>query len=312
MIYKRCGRSGLMLPVISLGLWQNFSQETNSYDTAKEIILKAYDKGIVHFDLANNYGPPPGAAERTFGRILKEELSTERNKMVITSKAGHLMWDGVYGDWGSRKHIIASCDESLQRLGVDYVDIFYSHRYDPETPLEETMGALDFLLRSGRALYVGLSKYPADKMRKALKILHALGTPVIVNQLRYSMLVRDPEIEIFDVNRENGLGCVSFSPLAQGQLSDKYLNSIPSDSRALRNNSTLNISDIENNRERTRLWNDLAKQRGQTLSQMAIAWQIAKQDITSVIIGVSSVAQLEQNLGALDNTDFSQEELQLI
>lgn len=312
MKYKRCGKSGLLLPQISLGLWHNFSQEVDSYANSRQILLRAYDKGIVHFDLANNYGPPPGAAELTMGRILKEDLAAHRNKILITSKAGHQMWDGVYGDWASRKHLIASCDESLKRLGTDYVDIFYSHRYDPETPLEETMLALDHIVRSGRALYVGLSKYPADKLREALDILRELRTPVVVDQLRYSILVREPEKEHFDLHREYGLGCVSFSPLAQGQLSERYLDGIPADSRAAKAHGFLQSEEVFRNVERIRALKEVADQRGQTLSQMAIAWQLQNEDITSVIIGVSSVEQLEQNLKAFDNTEFSDAELYLI
>lgn len=312
MKYRRCGNSGLILPQISLGLWHNFSQEVDSYENSRKILLHAYDQGIVHFDLANNYGPPPGAAELTMGRILKEELSAHRDQMVITSKAGHLMWEGVYGDWASRKHLIASCDQSLKRLGVDYVDIFYSHRYDPQTPIEETMLALDHIVRSGRALYVGLSKYPADRLREALDILHELRTPVIVDQLRYSILVREPEREHFALHREYGLGCVSFSPLAQGQLSERYLNGIPSDSRAAKAHGFLQTEEVMRNVERIRALKQIADQRGQSLSQMAIAWQLQNQDITSVIIGVSSVEQLDQNLGAFDNMKFCDDELDLI
>lgn len=312
MKYNRCGRSGLLLPQISLGLWHNFSQQTDSYDTSREILLHAYEQGVVHFDLANNYGPPPGAAELTFGRVLREDLSAHRNKIVITTKAGHMMWDGPYGDWASRKHLITSCDESLARLGVDYVDIFYSHRYDPHTPLEETMQALDHIVRSGRALYVGLSKYPADKLREAIMILRGLGTPAVVNQLRYSLLVREPEEELFSVNRECGLGCVSFSPLAQGQLSERYLDGIPDDSRAAKAHGFLQTEEVSRNIDKIRRLKKIADERGQTLSQMAISWQLCDERITSVIIGVSSVAQLEQNLKALDNTNFTSEELDMM
>lgn len=297
------------MPAISLGLWHNFSYETDSYENAREIVLEAYESGVVQFDLANNYGPPAGAAERTFGRILKEELSAHRNQILITTKAGHAMWEGVYGDWGSRKHLIASCDESLKRLGVEYVDIFYSHRFDPETPLEETMGALNHLVRSGKALYIGLSKYPADKMREAIAILKGLGTPVVVDQQKYSLLVRKPESEHFDLHREYGIGCVSFSPLAQGQLSERYLNGIPSTSRAAKENSFLQQQEVFQNREKVLALKAIADQRGQTLSQMALAWQLSDNRVTSVIIGVSRVEQLRQNLQALDNLSFMEGEL---
>lgn len=297
------------MPAISLGLWHNFSCETDSYENAKEIVLEAYESGVVQFDLANNYGPPPGAAERTFGRILKEELAAHRNQILITTKAGHTMWEGVYGDWSSRKHLIASCDESLKRLGVEYVDIFYSHRFDPETPLEETMGALDHLVRSGKALYIGLSKYPADKMREAIAILTRLGTPVVVDQQKYSLLVRKPESEHFDLHRAYGIGCVSFSPLAQGQLSERYLNGIPATSRAAKENSFLQQQEVFQNREKVLALKAIADKRGQTLSQMALAWQLSDKRVTSVIIGVSRVEQLRQNLQALDNLSFMEEEL---
>lgn len=297
------------MPAISLGLWHNFSCETDSYENAREIVLEAYESGVVQFDLANNYGPPAGAAERTFGRILKEELSAHRNQILITTKAGHAMWEGVYGDWGSRKHLIASCDESLKRLGVEYVDIFYSHRFDPETPLEETMGALNHLVRSGKALYIGLSKYPADKMREAIAILKGLGTPVVVDQQKYSLLVRKPESEHFDLHCEYGIGCVSFSPLAQGQLSERYLNGIPSTSRAAKENSFLQQQEVFQNREKVLALKAIADKRGQTLSQMALAWQLSDNRVTSVIIGVSRVEQLRQNLQALDNLVFMEGEL---
>lgn len=300
------------MPAISLGLWHNFSCETDSYENAKEIVLEAYESGVVQFDLANNYGPPPGAAERTFGRILKEELAAHRNQILITTKAGHTMWEGVYGDWSSRKHLIASCDESLKRLGVEYVDIFYSHRFDPETPLEETMGALDHLVRSGKALYIGLSKYPADKMREAIAILTRLGTPVVVDQQKYSLLVRKPESEHFDLHRAYGIGCVSFSPLAQGQLSERYLNGIPATSRAANENSFLQQQEVFQNREKVLALKAIADERGQTLSQMALAWQLSDKRVTSVIIGVSRVEQLRQNLHALDNLTFMEGELAAI
>lgn len=311
MEYRRCGNSGLLMPEISLGLWHNFG-ETDPAHTARELILAAYDNGITLFDLANNYGPPPGAAEATFGRVLKNDLSAHRNQILITSKAGHEMWNGPYGDWGSRKHLVASCDESLERVGVKYFDIFYSHRYDPLTPLCETMGALDYIVRSGRALYVGLSKYPADKLMQALDILHQLGTPVVVDQLKYSLLVRDAEKYHFSAHAHKGIGCVSFSPLAQGQLSERYLDGIPSDSRASKEHSFLKTEEVSRNLAKIKALKALADQRGQSLSQMAIAWQLYDGRITSVIIGASRLSQLEENLQALQNVRFSGDELSLI
>ncbi|MEF9950394.1 MAG: aldo/keto reductase [Mucinivorans sp.] len=311
MEYRRCGNSGLLMSAISLGLWQNFG-ECDSPVSAREIILTAYENGVTQFDLANNYGPPPGAAERTFAHVLQNDLKNHRNKILITTKAGHPMWDGPYGDWASRKHLVASCDESLARLGVDYVDIFYSHRYDPQTPLHETMGALDFKVRSGRALYVGLSKYPADKLIEAIDILRQLGTPIVVDQLRYSLLVRSPEEAHFSAHAHKGIGCVSFSPLAQGQLSSRYADGIPEDSRAARATSMLEVSEVQSNAEKVRALYSIAKNRGQSLSQMAIAWQLHDRRITSVIVGASRKSQLIENLGALNNTKFTSDELDQI
>lgn len=311
MEYRRCGNSGLLLPAISLGLWHNFS-DVDCYATSREIVLTAFENGVTQFDLANNYGPPPGSAERTFGRILREDLASHRNEIVITSKAGHLMWDGPYGNWASRKHLVASCDESLGRLGVQYVDIFYSHRHDPLTPLAETMAALDYIVRSGRALYVGLSAYPADKEREALDILRELGTPVVVDQLKYSLLVRGAESEHFSLHAHKGIGCVSFSPLAQGQLSDRYLGGIPTDSRAAKEHGFLKREEVDRNIERVRALGAIASDRGQSLSQMAIAWQLYDKRVSSVIVGVSRVSQLMDNLGSLDNTRFSTAELERI
>lgn len=311
MEYRRCGHSGLLLPAISLGLWHNFGAEAN-FGRARQIVWKAFDSGITHFDLANNYGPPPGSAETTFGRILRNGLSQHRDEILITTKAGHAMWKGPYGDWGSRKHLIASCDQSLRRLGVDYVDIFYSHRPDPETPLEETMQALDYLVRSGRALYVGLSKYPPETARNAMAILQHLGTPCVVHQLRYSMLVREPEQELFPLFEAFGCGVVSFSPLAQGQLSERYLRGIPSDSRAA-HNGFLKSTDVKANLPKIQQLHEIAMRRGESLSQMAIAWQLQRPvPITSVIVGVSSTEQLQQNMGALKSPAFTPEELQQI
>lgn len=306
MIYNRCGHSGLLLPAISLGLWHNFS-ESDDFDRSRAIIRTAFDHGITHFDLADNYGPPPGSAECTMGRLMAGDMAHLRDQMVITTKAGHQMWPGPYGDWGSRKHLIAACDQSLRRMGLDYVDIFYSHRPDPDTPLEETMQALDHLVRSGRALYIGLSKYPAPLARQALGILRGMGTPCIVQQMKYSMLVREPEAELLPTLRDEGIGAVSFSPLAQGQLSERYLDGIPSDSRAA-HEGFLTSNEVSRNIERVRALHTIAQQRGQSLSQMAISWQLNR-GITSVVVGVSSTAQLLQNMAAIDTTTFTTEEL---
>ena len=311
MEYRRCGHSGLLLPAISLGLWHNFGASA-VFGQARRLIWEAFDRGITHFDLANNYGPPPGSAEETLGHILRNGLQRHRDEILITTKAGHAMWNGPYGDWGSRKHLIASCDQSLRRLGVDYVDIFYSHRPDPETPLEETMQALDYIVRSGRALYVGLSKYPPDTARNAMEILKQLGTPCVVHQSRYSMLVREPEQELFPLFETVGCGVVSFSPLAQGQLSERYLEGIPDNSRAARN-GFLKSADVQANLPKIKKLHRLALQRGENLSQMAIAWQLQRPvPITSVIVGVSTSGQLQQNLGALESPAFTPEELQQI
>lgn len=308
MEYRRCGRSGLRLPAISLGFWHNFGAECN-FGRARQIVLTAFEQGITHFDLADNYGPPAGSAEETFGRILRNSLAAHRDEMLITTKAGHEMWPGPYGDWGSRKHLIAACDQSLRRLGLDYVDIFYSHRPDPETPLEETMQALDYIVRSGRALYVGLSKYPPETARCAMDMLRQLGTPCVVHQLRYSMLVREPEKALFPLFDEYGTGVVSFSPLAQGQLSERYLAGIPTDSRAA-HNGFLKVADVEHNLPKIKQLHDIASRRGESLSQMALAWQFRPgSPVTSVIVGVSSLKQLLQNLGALSAPAFTAEEL---
>lgn len=311
MEYRRCGNSGLLMPAVSLGLWHNFGEQ-DSPQTARELVLTAFDNGVTQFDLANNYGPPPGSAEVTFSKILKRDLFAHRNQILITSKAGHEMWAGPYGDWGSRKHLIASCDESLTRLGVDYLDIFYSHRYDPQTPLHETMGALDHIVRTGRAIYVGLSKYPADKLAEALDILYKMGTPVVVDQLKYSLLERNPEAAHFSVHAHKGIGCVSFSPLAQGQLSDRYVGGIPSDSRAARETGFLKVGEVEHNRSKVRMLSSLAAARGQSLSQMAIAWQLHDRRVTSVIIGASRKEQLLENFAAFKNIKFSPDELDAI
>jgi L-glyceraldehyde 3-phosphate reductase len=307
MKYRRCGRSGVKMPALSLGLWQNFGDE-NSSSEARDIILKAFDKGITYFDLANNYGTPPGSAERNFGKIFHKDLEAHRDEMLIASKAGYIMWDGPYGNWGSRKSLIASCDQSLQRMKLDYVDIFYSHRYDPETPLEETMGALDSIVRSGKALYASISNYPAEVAGKAIEILRGLGTPCIAHQIRYSMLVREMGESLFALHKKEGVGCVSFSPLAQGLLSDKYLNGIPEGSRASRE-GTLKYDFINQNIHKVAKLNEIAKRRGQTLAQMAIAWELFDDRVTTVLAGASSVKQLCDNVESLKNLSFSTEEL---
>lgn len=312
MPYNRCGRSGLKLPAVSLGLWHNFGG-VDAFTNGREMILRAFDLGITHFDLANNYGPPPGSAEETFGQILKKDLQPFRDELVISSKAGYTMWDGPYGDWGSRKYLVASLDQSLDRLGLKYVDIFYHHRPDPETPLEETMQALDYIVRSGRALYAGISNYPAEKAREASKILRALGTPCIIHQPSYSMFNRWVEGGLLDVLKEEGIGCIAFSPLAQGMLTDKYLDGIPEGSRASKPHGFLKPTNITPEKlERVRQLNELAKARGQTLAQMALAWVLRHPTMTSVLIGASKVAQIEDAVGTLEHLQFSDEELQRI
>lgn len=316
MNYRRLGKSGLLLSELSLGLWHNFGTDDN-YAEARAMILAAYENGITVFDLANNYGPPPGAAEKTFGRILHNDLSGERNRMVITSKAGYKMWEGPYGEWGSRKYLISSCEESLGRMHIDYVDIFYSHRYDPNTPLEETMGALDQIVKSGKALYAGLSNYPVDKLREAKAILTRLGTPCVVDQLKYSMLVREPELAHFDTHAELGMGCVSFSPLAQGQLTDRYAEGIPTDSRAAKQSGFLQVDEVVENHDKVVELSKVAAERGESLAQMALAWQLypnkangeGASRVTSVIIGCSKLSQLMANLDALSSQPFSDEQL---
>ncbi len=307
MKFRRSGRSGLLLPAISLGLWQNFG-DVDDFARSREIITAAFDSGITYIDLANNYGPPPGSAESNFGKIINGDLKAYRDELVVASKAGYVMWDGPYGNWGSRKSLVASCDQSLRRMGLDYVDIFYSHRYDPDTPLEETMGALDYIVRSGRALYAALSNYPPEAAAKAIDILAALGTPCIAHQIRYSMLVRGIGESLFELHRDKGVGCVSFSPLAQGLLSDKYLNGIPEGSRASRD-GTLKGDFIADNIERVHRLNSVALRRGQTLAQMAVSWQLYDDRVTTVLAGVSSTAQLRDNVAALDNCNFTRDEL---
>jgi L-glyceraldehyde 3-phosphate reductase len=311
MPYARCGRSGLQLPRISLGLWQNFGG-TAPFENAREMVLNSFDRGITHFDLANNYGPPPGSAEESFGRILATDLAAHRDELLVSTKAGYLMWPGPYGEWGSRKYLLASLDQSLERLGLDHVDIFYSHRYDPETPLEETMAALDTAVRSGRALYVGISSYGPEKTREAAAILRELKTPFVIHQPSYSMLNRWVEDGLLDVLRQEGIGCIAFSPLAQGLLTTKYLNGIPQSSRASQDASFSKAMLTERNLANVRALNRIAQQRGQSLAQMALAWVLRQPAITSALIGASNWSQIEECLGALQNTQFSPEELEKI
>jgi L-glyceraldehyde 3-phosphate reductase len=309
--YARCGRSGLKLPRISLGLWQNFGSST-PYENAREMVLKSFDRGITHFDLANNYGPLPGSAEENFGRILAGDLAQYRDELIVSTKAGYDMWPGPYGEWGSRKYLLASLDQSLKRMNLDYVDIFYSHRYDPETPLEETMGALETAVRSGRALYVGISSYGPKKTVEAAAILRALKVPFVIHQPSYSMLNRWVENGLLDVLEHEGIGCIAFSPLAQGLLTSKYLKGIPDASRAAQNGSFSKAMLSERNLEHVRTLNKIAAERGQSLAQMAISWVLRKPAVTSALIGASRFAQIEESLGALRNPNFSPEEIERI
>lgn len=314
MQYRRCGNSGLLLPVISLGFWHNFGS-VDDFGNMQSIVRRAFDRGITHFDLANNYGPPPGEAEKNFGKILKQDLHAYRDELIISSKAGYYMWPGPYGEWGSRKYLIASIDQSLHRMGLDYVDIFYSHRPDPVTPMEETMGALDQIVRSGKALYAGISSYDPDETRKAVEILNRLGTPCLIHQPKYSMLVRWVEDGLLNVLEEKGIGCIAFSPLAQGLLTDRYLKEIPAGSRVGRglSNGAIDTSDISPEILKTvKRLNEIAIKRQQSLAQMALAWLLKDTRITSVIIGASSTGQLNNNLDGLHNPDFSPEELKMI
>lgn len=312
MIYNRCGNSGLLLPVVSLGLWHNFGG-VDAYENARGMICRAFDLGITHFDLANNYGPPPGSAEKTFGEILKSDLKSYRDELVITSKAGYDMWPGPYGEWGSRKYLISSCDQSLKRMGLDYVDIFYSHRPDPNTPLEETMMALDQIVRSGKAQYVGISSYNPKESKKAFLILKSLGTPCLVHQPSYSLFNRWVEDELLDVLEKNGVGCVVFSPLFQGLLTDKYLGGIPPDSRAGKANTFLQSSAITPDRvNKVKKLNEIARGRGQKMSQLALSWILRDKRVNSVIIGASKVAQIEEAVAIQSNLEFTQEELNAI
>ncbi len=311
MQYRRCGRSGLLLPAIVLGLWHNFGHD-RPFETGRELVLRAFDLGVTHFDLANNYGPPYGSAETNFGHILRDDLGPYRDELVISTKAGYDMWPGPYGEWGSRKYLLASLDQSLERMGLDYVDIFYSHRFDPETPLEETMGALDSAVRQGKALYVGISSYGAERTAEAAAILRELGTPLLIHQPSYSLLNRWVERELLGVLEREGVGCIAFSPLAQGMLTDRYLDGIPEGSRAARGEFLTPDMLTEERMSHIRALNELAARRGQPLSQMAIAWVLRDPRMTAALIGASSVAQLEQNLAALDNLDFSDDELEEI
>ena len=308
MLYNRCGQSGLQLPAISLGFWWNFGDD-RPIDTSRAIVRRAFDLGITHFDLANNYGPPYGSAEVNFGRLFREDLRPHRDERVISTKAGYDMWPGPYGEWGSRKYLLASLDQSLQRMGLDYVDIFYSHRFDPQTPLEETMGALDTAVRQGKALYVGVSSYSAEKTREAAAILDGLGTRLLIQQPSYSMLNRWIEPELLDALGDLGVGCIVFSPLAQGMLTDKYLTGIPEGSRADRPTSLSPDLLTEQALAKIRALNEIAARRGQSLAQIALAWALRDPRVTSALIGASSVAQLEMNVAALDRPDFTDDEL---
>lgn len=312
MQYRRCGNSGIKLPAISLGLWHNFGG-VDVEENFRSILHLAFDSGITHFDLANNYGPPPGSAETNFGKILHEDFRNYRDELIISSKAGYTMWDGPYGDWGSKKYLVSSLDQSLKRMRLDYVDIFYHHRPDPETPLEETMSALDLIVRQRKALYAGISNYPADKAKQAIEILKKLGTPCLIHQPKYSMFERWVEGGLLDVLGQEGVGCIPFSPLAQGMLTDKYLHGIPDDSRAARPTGFLQTSALTDARlNQISNLNDIAKQRGQTLAQMALAWLLKDERVTSVLIGASKPAQLADSLKCLDNIQFSGEELAAI
>ncbi|MBV9843927.1 MAG: L-glyceraldehyde 3-phosphate reductase [Kutzneria sp.] len=307
MDYRRCGRSGLRLPAISLGLWHNFGDD-RPYESGRAVARRAFDLGITHFDLANNYGPPYGTAERNFGRILDDDLRPYRDELIISTKAGYDMWPGPYGEWGSRKYLLASLDQSLGRMGLDYVDIFYSHRFDPETPLEETVGALVTAVHQGKALYVGISSYAPDATREAAELLHAAGVPLLIHQPSYSMLNRWIEPELLDTLAEVGAGCIAFSPLGQGMLTDKYLDGVPADSRAGQGKLSSHLLS-ERNLDRIRALNNIAAGRGQSLAQLALSWILRDRRVTSALIGASSVAQLEDNVAALDSPELTNEEL---
>ncbi|PZG03414.1 L-glyceraldehyde 3-phosphate reductase [Nonomuraea aridisoli] len=306
--YNRSGRSGLKLPVVSLGLWHNFGDD-RPIENSRAILRRAFDLGVTHFDLANNYGVPYGSAERNFGRIMREDFTPYRDELVISTKAGFDMWPGPYGEWGSRKYVLASLDQSLQRMGLEYVDIFYSHRPDPETPLEETMGALDRAVRSGKALYAGISNYSAEQTAQAARIMRELGTPLLIHQPSYSMINRWIEDGLLDVLEEAGMGCIVYSPLAQGLLTDRYLNGVPGDSRAA---TSRFLSEDRIDREMARALNEIAGERGQTLAQMALSWTLRDPRVTSVLIGASSVRQLEDNVACVDGPAFTEDELKAI
>lgn len=312
--YRRCGNSGVKLPPISLGLWHNFG-ETDDYENCRNILHTAFDNGITHFDLANNYGPPPGAAEITFGKIFKQDFKSLRDELIISSKAGYEMWDGPYGDWGSKKYLVSSLDQSLKRMGLDYVDIFYHHRPDPETPLEETMRALDLIVRLGKALYIGISNYKPEEAKKAIDMLRSLGTPCLIVQPRYSMFDRWVEDRLLDVLGQEKVGCITFSSLAQGLLTNKYINGIPEDSRAgrhLKNGAITESQITEEKINKIKKLNELAANRKQTLAQMALAWILKDERITSVILGASKTRQVTEGIEATKNTQFSKEELDKI
>jgi L-glyceraldehyde 3-phosphate reductase len=308
MRYRRCGRSGLQLPAITLGLWHNFGGD-RPLETSRAILRRAFDLGVTHFDLANNYGPPYGSAEETFGRVFHDDFRPYRDELVVSTKAGYDMWPGPYGEWGSRKYLLASLDQSLARMQLDYVDIFYSHRFDPDTPLDETMGALDTAVRSGKALYAGISSYSPEKTREAAAILRSLGTPLLIHQPSYSLLNRWIEPDLLAALDELGVGCIGFSPLAQGMLTDKYLNGIPENSRAAENSSLSPDLLTEETLAKIRGLNEIAGKRGQSLAQMSLAWTLRDPRMTSTLIGASSVAQLEDSLGAIERLDFSDDEL---
>jgi L-glyceraldehyde 3-phosphate reductase len=311
MQYRRSGRSGIRLPALSLGLWHNFGGVDN-FENSRAMLRRAFDLGITHFDLANNYGPPYGSAEENFGRIFKKDFLPYRDELILSTKAGWDMWPGPYGDFGSRKYLLASLDQSLKRMGLEYVDIFYHHRPDPDTPMEESMGALDTAVRSGRALYVGISAYDAKQTSEALKILHALGTPCLIHQPRYSMFVREPEQGLLDVLGSEGVGCIVFSPLAQGLLSDRYLKGIPKDSRAARNLFLTKEDISEATLAKVRALNEIARERGQSLAEMAVAWVLRDPRVTSALVGTSKVSQVDDNVAALKNLTFSSDELRKI
>jgi L-glyceraldehyde 3-phosphate reductase len=312
MQYRRCGASGLHLPAISLGLWHNFGG-VDDFENGRALVRRAFDLGITHFDLANNYGPPPGSAEETFGRILQQDFEPHRDELIISTKAGYRMWPGPYGEWGSRKYLVASLDQSLRRMGLEYVDIFYHHRPDPDTPLEETMGALDHIVRSGKALYAGISSYTAEQTREAAQLLNSLGTRCLIHQPKYNALDRWVEDGLLDALREEGIGCIAFSPLAQGLLTDRYLDGIPADSRAGGSTGFLTPAHVtEAVVAMSRRLNDVAMQRGQTLAQMAVAWVLRRPEVTSALIGASRLSHIDEAVSAFGGSDFAQEELDAI